>query len=110
MPPIGRPPASSKPGSRTAAAVVLRVPASASACERARKLAGRTLDAADAPKLPFLDCGRVDCQCRYEAVADRRRRPRRDDAERREVIRFETQDGRRNSTDRRKRNNVWDKR
>ena len=52
----------------------------------------------------------MDCSCRYEPVSERRRTMRRDDKERREMIRFETKEPRRQSGDRRKRNAAWDKR
>jgi len=88
-------------------ALVLRVPNVDCACEDARKHHDKTFLVADAPKLPFKDCGRVDCACRYERIANRRKGQRRVNANRREEIRFEMKDDRRVGKDRRKTNNVW---
>jgi hypothetical protein len=90
-------------------ALVLRVQNVDCACENARKFADKTFRVADAPKLPFKDCGRVDCRCRYERIANRRKAngERRINANRREEIRFEMKDDRRSGKDRRQTNNVW---
>jgi hypothetical protein len=108
MPSTNRPESPARFPRASVAAVKLSIPVSASACERARRLAGRTLEVADAPKLPLRDCGRMDCQCRYSPVVDRRRKGRRDKQDRREDIRFEKKSTRRDAPDRRKRNNTWD--
>ena len=89
-------------------ALVLRVQNVDCACDNARKFADKTFRVADAPKLPFKDCGRVDCRCRYERIANRRKPgERRVTANRREEIRFEMKDDRRSGKDRRQTNNVW---
>ena len=92
-----------------AVALVLRVENPACACENARKFADKTFLVGDAPKLPFKDCTRADCRCRYERIAERRRAggERRVKASRREEIRFEMKDDRRSGKDRRRTNNVW---
>ena len=97
-----------RPAVSRSTSVTLRIPSAGSVCERARRLAGRTLDAADAPKLPLQDCARVDCRCRYEPLSERRRKTQRADNERRELIRFETKEPRRKTPDRRKRNTTWE--
>jgi hypothetical protein len=105
-------PSASAPGvhSQEIVALVLQVPNIDCACENARKFANRTFLVADAPKLPFKDCGRVDCRCRYERIANRRKLKgeRRVNPSRREEIRFEMKDDRRSGKDRRKTNNAWD--
>jgi hypothetical protein len=90
-------------------ALVLRVEKVDCACENARRFANRTFLVADAPKLPLKDCGRVDCHCRYERIANRRsgKAERRLNVSRREEIRFEMKDDRRTGKDRRQTNNVW---
>lgn len=101
------------PGTTTAhgaeiVALVLRVQNVDCACDNARKFADKTFRVADAPKLPLKDCGRVDCRCRYERIANRRKPgERRVKASRREEIRFEMKDDRRSGKDRRQTNNVW---
>jgi hypothetical protein len=97
---------SNAPG--TVVALVLRVQNADCACENARKYADKTFLVGDAPKLPFKDCTRADCTCRYERIAERRNRgERRVKANRREEIRFEMKDDRRTGKDRRRNNNVW---
>lgn len=76
------------------------------ACEKARKYNGKTFEVAAAPKLPLVDCGRIDCKCRYERIADRRKAERRVNANRREAFRFEMKDDRRKG-ERRKSNSAW---
>lgn len=102
-------PEMSLPGAKSSGdivAVVLRVANPDCACEKARKYDGKTYEIADAPKLPFIDCGRVDCRCRFERIADRRRGERRVHADRREGFRFEVKDDRR-KTERRKGRSAW---
>ena len=102
-------PASATRPTADAVALILRVENPDHACENARKFANKTFLAADAPRLPFKDCTRVDCRCRYERVAERRKAgsERRVSANRREEIRFEMKDDRRSGKDRRQTNNVW---
>ena len=88
---------------------MLRVPDLNRACEAARHYVGRTLDAATAPKLPLPGCGVVECRCRYERVVNLRRSERREAADRRDEIRFETKVDRRTSPDRRVWNAFWDR-
>jgi len=107
MPTTNRP--GSKPTASHPTSVTLRIPSVGSVCERARRLAGRTLDAAEAPKLPLQDCARIDCRCRYEPLSERRRKTQREESDRRDLIRFETKEPRRKTPDRRKRNTTWDK-
>jgi len=89
--------------------LVLRVQNADCACENARKLADKTFLVGDAPTLPFKDCTRSDCRCRYERISERRKGKgeRRVSASRREEIRFEMKDDRRSGKDRRQKNNVW---
>jgi hypothetical protein len=105
-------PTASAPGAHSPeiVALVLQVPNIDCACEAARKFANKTFLVADAPKLPFNDCGKVDCRCRYERIANRRKGKgeRRVTANRREEFRFETKSDRRSGKDRRKTNNTWD--
>lgn len=88
-------------------ALVLRV--QGPACDNARKFADKTFVVAEAPPLPFRDCGRVDCRCHYERITNRRKAKgeRRVNANRREEFRFETKDDRRSGKDRRQTNNAW---
>jgi hypothetical protein len=79
----------------------LHVPNVESACEQARNNADKTFAAADASKLPQLQCG-INCQCYYERITERRKGPRRVAAERRDMIRFEKKSDRRSGKDRRK--------
>ncbi|HZP67363.1 MAG TPA: hypothetical protein VFB32_13765 [Rudaea sp.] len=87
--------------------LTLRVPDKNCACEFARAITGKSYSAEDAPKLPLAGCGVIACRCSFERITDRRRKNRRADEERRELIRFETKDGRRKQSDRRKQNTRW---
>ncbi|TLY49433.1 MAG: hypothetical protein E6K53_13695 [Gammaproteobacteria bacterium] len=91
----------------TAYLLVLRTDAGGCSCETARHFAGKTFDRATAPKLPLAGCSSTDCRCRFEAIADRRRRPRREASDRRGLIRFSTKSDRRICADRRRPNAVW---
>ena len=102
--------ATTRPGNTprsTAYLLVLRTGAGGCSCETARHFAGKTFDRATAPKLPLAGCARSDCQCRFEAIADRRRKPRRESLDRRGLIRFSTKADRRICADRRRPNAVW---
>ena len=90
-------------------ALILRVQNPDCACDDARKLADKTFMVADAPRLPLKNCTRVDCRCRYERIAERRKigGERRVTANRREQIRFEMKDDRPTGKARRHKNNVW---
>jgi len=102
------PPSSSSQPVRPVVAVVLRVQNLDCACENARKLADKTFVVGTAPQLPFRDCTRVDCRCRYQPITNRRvKGERRKGTSRREEIRFEMKDDRRSGKDRRQTNNVW---
>ena len=96
-------------GGAQVVALVLRVQHADCACDEARKFADKTFMVADAPKLPFKNCTRADCRCRYERIAERRKfgGERRVNPNRREEIRFEMKDDRRTGKDRRQKNNVW---
>lgn len=87
--------------------LVLRTSPDGCDCETARQFAGKTFDRATAPRLPLAGCSRSDCRCRLEAISDRRRRPRRESADRRDLIRFSNKGDRRIGTDRRRPNAVW---
>jgi len=103
------PPSVSAPRASEAVALVLRVQNPDCACEKARKFVDKTFLIGDAPKLPFKDCTRADCSCRYERITERRKSKgdRRVKANRREEIRFEMKGDRRSGKDRRQTNNVW---
>ena len=88
--------------------LVLRTGPGGCSCAASRQFSGKTFDRASAPKLPLASCARADCECRFEAIADRRRNPRRMSADRRDLIRFATKSDRRISTDRRRLNAVWE--
>ena len=104
-----------KPASKTGVAVkagagvrmAFRVPDTKAACEYARRIVGKTFDPEEAPKLPLAGCGLIECRCRFERVTDQRGKVRREKDERRDMIRFETKDNRRNTSDRRKTNTRW---
>lgn len=87
---------------------VLRVPSLQCACDSARKIVGRTFDAASAPQLPVPGCNQPDCQCRYERAVNRRRGERRVH-DRRDAIRFEEESDRRKNPDRRRESRAWSK-
>ena len=87
--------------------VSLRVPEPKRACEYARRIAGKTYEPEQAPKLPLAGCGVIECRCRFEHSAEQRAKARREKDERRDMIRFETKDSRRKNSDRRKTNTRW---
>jgi hypothetical protein len=93
---------------RPTVAVVLRVQKPDCACENARKFADKIFVLGDAPQLPFKGCMREDCGCRYQPITNRRTKgEQRKNASRREQIRFDMKDDRRQGKDRRQLNNVW---
>ncbi len=92
--------------SRNRTMAVLHVPDMASACDFARHQAGTACESANAPALPLPGCTRVNCQCHYERVLDRRRGERRSGEERRDAIRFPDSD-RRENPDRRRSVRPW---
>jgi hypothetical protein len=98
-------------GVRQEVALILRVQNADCACDNARKFANQTFLIAQAPTLPFKNCTRSDCRCRYERITERRKSKstgdRRIAIDRREEIRFEMKDDRRSGKDRRQRNNTW---
>ena len=85
-----------------AAAMVLKVPDPAHACESVRRRMDKTFAPDEAPALPLKDCGHVDCRCRYERIANRRKGERRVSPDRRDSFRFEMKDDRRKGRDRRR--------
>jgi hypothetical protein len=110
-PPSGSP---GKPASTTQTLSVpevvglkLHVPNPDCACDRARRLANRIFTLAEAPTVPLQDCGRSDCRCSYERIAERRKGERRTRTDRRDEIRFEKKSDRRSGKDRRKNSSSW---
>ena len=102
------PSASSAKPVRPTVAVVLRVQEPNCACENARKFADKIFVLGNAPQLPFKGCMQADCRCRYQPITDRRTKgEQRKNASRREQIRFDMKDDRRQGQDRRQTNNVW---
>ena len=102
------PSASSAKPVRPTVAVVLRVQEPNCACENARKFADKIFVLGNAPQLPFKGCMQADCRCRYQPITDRRTKgEQRKNANRREQIRFDMKDDRRQGQDRRQTNNVW---
>jgi len=102
------PSASSAKPVRPTVAVVLRVKNPDCACENARKFADKIFVLGDTPQLPFKGCTRADCSCRYQPITNRRTKgEQRKSASRREEIRFDMKDDRRQGKDRRQTNNVW---
>jgi len=102
------PSASSAKPVRPTVAVVLRVQEPDCACENARKFADKIFVLGNAPQLPFKGCMQADCRCRYQPITDRRTKgEQRKNASRREQIRFDMKDDRRQGQDRRQTNNVW---
>lgn len=71
------------------------------ACSPARQQAGKHVSADARPRLPLPGCRAHRCQCRFEAVSNRRREHRRRKPERRESIRFDDKGGDRRKKDRR---------
>jgi hypothetical protein len=88
--------------------LVLRTAPGGCFCQTARQFAGKTFDRATAPKLPLAGCAHSECRCRFEAIADRRRRARREATDRRDQIRFTSKGDRRIAADRRRPNAVWE--
>lgn len=84
----------------------LVIPAGAEACQAAHDLAGKGFAHDKLPTLPLPGCTHANCQCRYEALEDRRSHlERRAGKERREDLRFEPdKKDRRSGTDRRAEN------
>ena len=102
------PSASSAKPVRPTVAVVLRVQEPNCACENARKFADKIFVLGNAPQLPFKGCMQADCRCRYQPITNRRTKgEQRKNASRREQIRFDMKDDRRQGQDRRQTNNVW---
>jgi len=102
------PSASSAKPVRPTVAVVLRVQEPDCACENARKFADKIFVLGNAPQLPFKGCMQADCRCRYQPITNRRTKgEQRKNASRREQIRFDMKDDRRQGQDRRQTNNVW---
>ena len=102
------PSASSAKPVRPTVAVVLRVQEPNCACENARKFADKIFVLGNAPQLPFKGCMQADCRCRYQPITNRRTKgEQRKNASRREQIRFDMKDDRRQGKDRRQTNNVW---
>ena len=104
-----KPPAKTAAGAKSTAGttVTLRVPDPKCACEYARRIASKTFEPEQAPKLPLAGCGVTQCACRWATVTERRGKVQRKAEERRDLIRFETKDNRRKETDRRKSNTRW---
>jgi hypothetical protein len=69
-------------------------------------LNGHRYPTAEAPALPGMGCDLSSCQCRYEPVRDSRRDERREGEDRRDLIRFPSNNERRRHQDRRE-SNGW---
>lgn len=84
--------------------VRISAPAKERACPQVRELLGKAFPIGENPQLPLPDCSfRHQCECRYIKLFDRRRDERRSGQERRQAgLRFENDNPRRGSKDRRK--------
>jgi len=76
-------------------------------CSATRAIAGRVVAAAQALSLQAVGCRPGQCSCHYVPTSDRRRGLRRDDADRRDNLRFGRDCNRRLALDRRD-GGLWD--
>lgn len=77
-------------------------------CEAMQRVAAHIFPITSAPPLPLPDCGRRRCRCCYQPYPERRSGERRSGAERRDVIRLDSQSiERRRGGDRRRHNDPW---
>jgi hypothetical protein len=66
------------------------IPDTGACCAAARRIETHRFHKQQAPALPLADCSmKTGCHCRYQPVPDRRVGERRQQAEKREAIRFE---------------------
>ncbi len=82
------------------------VPDPANACPAVLKIAGKSFDNDEAPRLPLASCGNANCQCHYAPAKERRNgEERRSGKDRRTGLRFEPgkPGDRRSGQDRRRR-------
>lgn len=78
-------------------------------CPNATKISGRRVRGDRAISLFTLGCQPGRCSCHYLKVSDPRRQPRRLASDRRDEIRFSTDDDRRHNDDRRSEARPWSK-
>ena len=77
------------------------------ACDFAHTHAGTRKQAQACTPMPLQDCNSTACMCFYRPVFEQRKKQRRVEHDRRNSLRFEAGDDRRNGTDRRKDNLDW---
>lgn len=92
------------PAGAAAEKPMIRLRPGTGACSQARQQAGKYYPGEERPRLPLPGCRAHACNCRFEAVKDRRRDERRQHEERRETIRFDDGTGDRRRRDRRSQN------
>ena len=79
------------------------------ACDAVLSLSGSSFAFEEAPPLPLPECAAMRCGCRYVGLEEQRNgTPRRQNADRRDKIRYEPRrEARRKQADRRKINKAW---
>lgn len=85
------------------------VPPGTICCDAAKALAGTSFRHGQTPTLPLPECNVGNCPCSFEPHLELRgNRDRRTEQDRRDAIRFDTENGdRRDGEDRRRGNNSW---
>ena len=78
-----------------------QAPNLSTACEYARNNASVRKKAKDCANLPLTDCGSATCICHYRPIYESRKNQRRNTQDRRNSFRFDNQEDRRHSNDRR---------
>lgn len=78
-----------------------QVPNLSTACEYARNNASVRKKAKDCANLPLADCSSATCICYYRPIYESRKSQRRTTQDRRNSFRFDNQEDRRHSNDRR---------
>lgn len=87
-PEAGKPRGASRKRSAPGGPRLVQLRAGPGACSLARQQAGRVYQGAEQPRLPLPGCRADQCLCRFEGIVERRRRVRREKADRREAVRF----------------------
>ncbi len=78
-----------------------QAPNLSTACDYARNHASVRKKAKDCASLPLVDCGSANCICHYRPIYESRKNQRRNTQDRRNAFRFDNQEDRRHSNDRR---------